>query len=217
MYDLWFTIGSAILDPTVIDAVTAANPRFDLLTERDLVEEGPATILRNKTTAGLLEPAATTAVRNAIAAKLKNGPVPPPPVSIFAAGKVCQLLTIPQVGYRQALTLANQAIVAVAGHIASPSAGLIAMLGLCIIDPTFTGLVLTPANDTSGVLPQAADEFRLSRQEWDIVNQYVNRPEFLRASHRLFNDPLNAAFDPWQNCCSEQYVFWVGKNERAII
>ena len=230
MYDLWFTIGTAITDtppapapapvPLIMDIMKASPAAaFTRLQERDLVETiaggAPATVVANNTTCILLVNAGTTAVRQVIAQNLATKPVPPPPISIFAAGKICQLLVL-NTGFTAALVSARTAYTHL-GVIAAPSAGFIAMLGLCLIDPTLSSYIKDPTLDPSApaLIAAAKTEFRLSNTEWVAVQQFVGDPAFIAAKSSIFGGL--APEDPWQYCCGEQYLFWDTRNERAVI
>jgi hypothetical protein len=219
MYDLWFTLGSAIMDPGLLDAVENSGPVFQRV-ERRTTEPTTGFDEINTTTAGLLQSQPTTSVRQAIAAFLRTKSVTPPPVSIFTAGKLCQFLTIPEIGIREAIGAGNTAFQKVAqasAPLKAPSQGFVAILGLCLVDPGLVFLIKNPDQDADASAHGAAVEFGLSAFEWGIIGRFVTQSDFAGGQQRLFNTPQFAAFDPWIRCCGEQFVFWNGQNDRAVL
>jgi hypothetical protein len=215
MYDLWFSLGVAVMDPTLVTDIDAAGPVFTRVT-RVITEKPSGWTFTNATTAGLLQAGPTVAVRKAISAHLQKNPAAPP-VSIYTAGKWSQLLTVSGT-FRQYLSTANAAYVAALGGAAPNfSPCFPAALGLCLLDTTFSGrFVKNPPNLADPDFVQALDEFDL--------NSNPNSPEFRTisafargmaiAQNQLLVTSPEAE---WADLCPDQRDYWDPQNDRAVI
>jgi len=219
MYDFWFSLGAAIMDPTLINVVNAAGPVFNRVT-REIIETdstGAVTFQETNTlTAGLIDVTATTTVRGAIASFTQSNPAAPP-VSVYTAGKWCQLVAVTTINFAQDIGLANQAYVASLGanQTTTFSSRFPAFLGVCLIDGGMVSRLLNPA--ASPDLPEALAEFGISSDPTSIerttISAFVANTNFQTASGNLLNSPGT----PWDFGCLDQFFFWAGENERAII
>jgi hypothetical protein len=221
MYDYWFTIGSGIMDTGLLVAINAVPPVFNLV-DRTISETvgGVTTTLPKNATAGLLVKDPTTNVRLAIWNFLKQSPAvrpfPVPPISILTAGRFCQFLTVAAIGYAANNNLANQAYTA-ALQGADPgtfSPGFPAFLGACLIDSTLatkvaTNNLLDP--DVQTAVTQFGIDTSPQSNEWPVLTRFAADGNFVTASGNLLNGAT------WATGCLDQFLFWVGKNEHAIL
>src|SRR5215472_11625764 len=96
MYDLWYTLGVAVIQPELLDAIKAAGPVYDLIDRLVIEVQDGERILRPKDPrAGLLEKRPTTSVRVAIAKFVKQFSPSAPPIGIYTAGRFCELVVLP--------------------------------------------------------------------------------------------------------------------------
>jgi hypothetical protein len=225
VYDFWFTLGTAIIDPGFLAVIKnpangiTANFHF---VERVVVElDGENAIHRHGPSAGLLEEASTTAVRLAMANYIKGAPGAPP-VGIYAAGRFCQLVNIPTFdsnhtpadgNFDKIIALAHNAWVSALGASPVPAIPAFrAFLGLCLCDQN---LVFDFAAPTPALI-EAASEFGITvgtSPAWTIASACVSHPDF-SAGARLF---MLGDLDPWDDAPTfEQAFFWKGRSEFAI-
>jgi len=169
----------------------------------------------NDKTAGVLDPKSTTNVRLAIRSYLKQIPSSPP-VSIYTAGKLCVLLNVPtNQFFTDNMALASAAYKdALANNPANFTPGFPAFLGLCLIDGVLSTKVADPAD--MGLI-EAIGEFGINsdptKPEWNVIDKFVGHPKFQEAQGSLLND----ANTSWRPNCGDQFFFWVGANEHAIM
>jgi hypothetical protein len=212
MYDLWYSIGIAVMDPDLVKAMKAVPPKFDKVTR--VITENGAVYSSNDQTAGLLEAGATTNMRSAIAAYLHRSPAAPP-VSIFTAGKWCQFLTVGAM-FVSCVQTAHTAFEKAAGN-APPklSPSFPALLGLCLLDQAFCNLLM--GNPTNPDLVEALGEFGVpaapASPDLKTLAAFAGDTSFQNARDAM----LSAADGCWATGCSEQFVFWAGKNEHAVL
>jgi len=105
MYDLWYSFGTAIMSPGLLTRLQGLEPEFQLVTRTitETADPEPTGMydppLTDDTFAGVLDSDSTTDVRKAIWTYLTQAQTSPtrsiPPVSIYTAGKFCQLLNVP--------------------------------------------------------------------------------------------------------------------------
>jgi len=225
MYDFWFTLGSAIIDPGFLTTITNAldKPFFQLLTLRLILETDPITgkiqtISQNTRTAGLLDLDKTPKFRLAVRAAL---PASAPPVSIYAAGRLSQLLVVPGIKFADVMSKASTAY-ANAKATVNPGnlpASFPAVIGLCLLDSTLASLIAKPGDFT----PDGTDlkefmmEFGISATpntpERQMISNYVHDTKFGEAASSL----LAGDSTPWQDVCGDQFFFWSPQNVRAVI
>jgi hypothetical protein len=222
MYDFWFTLGSAIMNPALLDAINAVPPVFNLV-DRTITETvgGKQTFkYANKTTAGLLDQESTCLVRDAIWNFLsKNPAVPsksgPPPISIYTAGKFCQLLTIPMISFAVNVGLANTAYTdSLKGALPGAfSERFPAYLGVCLVDTTLQAKLAAPPPDVD--VDNSVAQFGIDKggTEWPVITGFAADPNLAKATGSLLNVPNG----PWLKTCDDQFLFWEANNERAIL
>ncbi len=227
MYDLWYSLGTAVMNPALITTISTAiqnagKPCFNLLKSRLFTEvqpDGSTTLILNKTTAGLLDLDVLPAVRAAIRTFFQAAPGAPP-VSLYAAGKLSQFLAVDvidsqsvhgKLDFSDIINLANQAVTAVGGG-ANVSAAFTALLGLCLIDETARSVTAGNAAPKPAVL----NEFGLANVgEIARITSIVGHPNFMDAQ-KSFLEGDNNTWDPSESS-SEQFFTWAGgHNERAV-
>jgi len=229
MYDFWFSLGVATVQPNFVDAF-AGHAAFDFV-QRTIVETdntGKQIILPINPSAGVLRNNATTQVRVDIANYLqtfsqRNFGVPAPPVSIYCAGRFCQLVkipafqsTLPNSSFRDIVALANTAYKkAVGAGKPSKMQSFLAFLGLCLLDNNLVADLILP-QPTQKVLDAAA-EFGISPggtpYEWGLAKAFVQTQEFGDATQLLMVGDAN----PWKShATEEQAYFWDGFSEHAV-
>jgi hypothetical protein len=221
MLDFWFSMGTTVMDPQLLTALKNATPVFTKV--KRIITENGHTVVSNNPASGLLENAPTTRVRLALRAYLK--PIAPTlPISIYAAGKMSQLLVIPEIKFGVPMKLANTAYLeacTTAGVTNDPSnfsALFPGFLGLCLLDANLTTLLAQgPGSDADEAIEEFGIDPDPANSDLKVINQLLTAPsDFLTAQQQL----LQSA--GWQVGCREQYFFWVGAanknaNERAIL
>lgn len=212
MYDFWFTLGRAIMRIDLLDVIEK-TAHFERLRERDIIEtdmHGARKTLTNTVSAGLLQPDPTTAVRKAIRKYYVDHHVAgAPPVSIFTAGRFSQLLQVPAIGFRKNVELAGQSYRnALQGHSERFTNGFVAFLGLCLVDSIITTEFANPSDPD---LLDAIQEFGIDPLELPNIVRYIGDEPFQKAQSDLLNG------SGWPCGCLEQFRFWKGKNEHAIL
>ncbi len=239
MYDLWFTIGAAVMDPNLVTDLLGKAPVFNIVS-RLIVEWSDLPLPKgafyppasDSITAGVLDATSTATIRKEIRTYLENNPVPQhspiPPISIYTAGKMCQLLNVPDnkrflqvlgpttdnppTGLNQAYKNALAAVVG--SNPANFSTGFAGFLGLLAIDNRLAGKVDTPGDPD---LIQAAKEFGLSNDatsnERKVLAAYATDPAFTTAQSLL----TNGTDGPWRTSCGDQFLFWSPQNAHAIM
>jgi hypothetical protein len=224
MYDFWYTMGVAVIQPALLDAITPAKPAFDFGQRLviDFVDDVP--VLRpNAPSTGLLENKPTTDVRLAIATFVKGYSASAPPIGIYTAGRFCQLVLIPYFAsaqqddssFEDIIDLAHQAYVkAVGAGKESQLATFPAFLGLCLMDGRLVQDFAAPTPKLIEILAEFGMKPDATTLEWQIATAFVKAPEFGDATQLL----MLADNDPWQGGGStlEQAYFWDGKSEYAI-
>src|SRR5690242_8700952 len=101
MYDSWFTMGLAVVNPSLVttlaNTIQASGTPFKFV-QRIVSEIDSAGKLTSFTAprTGVLVKAPTTAIRDAIADFAKRNSTAPPPVGIYCAGRFSQYMVIPQ-------------------------------------------------------------------------------------------------------------------------
>jgi hypothetical protein len=229
MYDLWYAIGAAVMDPQLLDAIAAANPQFTFVPRQVIeVNAGVFDARPQCPSTGLLINGPTTSVRKAIAGYLKEKAFPaPPPIGIACAGRFCQLICIKPYAGSNFVDILKGRIgddelprgafpayqKAISGGLQPKSPMFPALVGLCLMDGNFTKGFEPLDDDVKagllefGVDPAAADD------DWKVISRLAADPDFKSARQNV----LLGQSSPWQNppTC-EQFIFWDDFNERAI-
>lgn len=230
MYDLWYALGVGIITPKLLVEINKANPKFDFV-QRIIIEiaDDQIPVLRPKApNTGLLEDGPTTAVRLAIAGFVQKFSPAAPPIGIYCAGRLCQLIQIPffsssqqdRSSFSDIIALAHQAyLIAIGQGPESKLATFPAFLGLCLLDGN---LVQDLPHRQDGCITkatpraiEAAGEFGIgddAKREWEIVTAFISADEFVQASDLLMVQDKS----PWKGTTGEQIFFWQGLTEHAI-
>jgi len=221
MYDFWYSLGAAVVDPGLLDAISKARPEFTFV-ERTVVEKvGANWFARSGPRTGLAERDSTTRVRVAIAKylKVKNFPMPPP-IGIYSAGRFCQLMNIPffqstetNSTFRNIIRLTHQAFTEASAAAPAPAlATLPAALGMCLLDGQISGGIRKlpkPGSISVKALEQILGEFHidLSGPHGRLLKLFVKDPQFKSAVNFLMAGDEN----PWDRTGNtlEQAVFWI--------
>jgi hypothetical protein len=222
MYDLWYTLGVAVIRPELLDAIKAAGPVYDLIDRYVIeVQKGEQTLRPKDPRAGLLEHNPTTNVRVAIAKFVKQFSPSAPPIGIYTAGRFCELVLLPNFAsalpssssMKDVINLAHTAYDGAIGH--GPQSTLPtfpAFLGLCMMDGNFVAAFKKPTT----LLKQAVSEFGITidpkNLEWQIANLFVKAQEF-RQAVKLF---MASDMTGWTSNTADQIFFWDGFTEHAI-
>lgn len=217
MYDLWLTLGTAVKQPGLLDTIIAAGVKFNRVI-RITIETSPTTgtnVFQERHAAGLLEPAATTKVRQAIRDALKGKGATP--ITIFTAGRFCQFLSLSAADFNPAKPVDFKGVVngfhaiyrkASATGPADLSAPYTAFLGACLVDGTLSGKVQAPDTDLAAALVEFGVD--LTTPEGKVVAATINDPDFDKVQASFLTSPT------WEVGCHETLFFWVGKNEHAV-
>jgi hypothetical protein len=222
MYDFWFTMGTLVMDPGLLPAIQTARPQFERVqrTFTETTNGEPPREFDNQT-AGLLDKDATLRVRKAIWNYLHQHPpvskCRPLPISLYTAGRLCQLMTIPEIRFESKLGMYGEAYHDTLRGFdpGTFSEGLPALVGLCTVDWTLAQIFW--GSDPDQVLPDVQAEFGLGAdgQEWRLIERFVNHPQFKTAIPSFLKGPDDE--NPWSVGCLDQFVFWMDKSERAIL
>jgi hypothetical protein len=207
MTDLWYTYGAMVADPGLLAAIGNANPIFQLI-DMDVTETvtGQPANTYNRPAAGYLDSTSTTNLRQVIRDYVvANLPAGAPPISLYTAGKMCQLWNTHQSGLTDAINDANAAFTRAGGKAAASSTALLTIVGLSLLDTNFvTRYVLSTK---PSVVAATAAEFGLNPAgaEWKTVQTLVKDTGFGEAYTELINAPC------WKGvqACVEVYAFYV--------
>jgi hypothetical protein len=222
VYDFWFTLGTATIKPALLDAIQNAGPVFDFV-QRIIVEieDGEQTLRPSAPSAGLLENTPTTAVRAAIAKYVGAFSPAAPPIGIYCAGRLSQLMKIPffsstdqaHTSFRDIIKLANQAYVkGLAGGAESKLPSFPAFLGLCLVDGQLVEGFENPGADVKQIVSEFGISVDSANREWQIATAFADTDEFASATQLLMLGNMN----PWRGTTLEQVFFWDGLSEHAI-
>ncbi len=223
MYDFWYTMGVATIKPALLDPIKSAAafdfyPRIviDVINGVNVTRQpGPST--------GLLEEAPTEAVRLAIAKFVKAYSPSAPPIGVYTAGRMCQLVLIDHFSNASPKDTAFKNIIALAhsGYTGAVGAGpesklpsFPAFLGLCLLDANMVLDFAAPTPKLAQIVSEFGIKIDAGNREWQIATAFVQTQGFKKATFLL----MAADNDPWQGGGStlEQAYFWSGKTEYAI-
>ena len=256
MYDFWFTLGSAIIHPEFLDAVgKTAQPNFNRImrvtVESTLVPTPETTeTFMEAISAGKLDSAGTPKFRVALQQQLvalsrKGKNPPPPPTSVYAAGRLSQLLTIEPLGFggpnghlAEAQRAFKNAVDQTPGaNPAEFSNTFPAFIGLCLIDgglrslledaapAAIAGDAATPTRALTNVsrsdgqivddLGEILAEFGISSDPRSPERQVISN--FLAGSEDIIALMMRADGNPWDVACADWLVYWSPQSDRAVI
>jgi hypothetical protein len=230
MYDFWFTMGVAIMKPSVLDDFNSVNPEFNFVPK--LVVDmnvgmipvprklAPRTGLLTTPTA---EKDPTTALRLQISKSVRAAFPGAPPIGIYVSARFSQMLKIPffssalpnASGLVDIVKLANAAYTKATTAVGAPTGNVLtfpAFLGLCIMDGNF----VTALAQLTAAAMEVLGEFGIANpsQELKIAQSFVSQNEFPQASNLLMASDSSSWTD--SNPTFEQIFFWKGKTEIAV-
>jgi hypothetical protein len=225
MYDLWYSFGTAIMSPGLLTRLQGLEPEFQLVTRTitETADPEPTGMydppLTDDTFAGVLDSDSTTDVRKAIWTYLTQAQTSPtrsiPPVSIYTAGKFCQLLNVPTTDFFEDIIANANAVYKDALGDYDPDTftpGFPAFLGVCLVDSKLSGKVANPADAD---LTEAIGEFGINPDpaspERTVIASFTGDKRFQPLQRSLLNE------GPWRTSCADQFLFWVGRSEHAVM
>jgi len=232
MYDFWYTLGVAAIEPNLLTAIKNAGPVFNLVDRKVVENIGGQEFVRRGPSTGLLDRAATTKVRLAISQYIKGLSWSAPPIGIYTAGRFSQLVKIslfqsdkPDSTFADIINSAHKAYVtALASGAASSLPTFPAILGMCLMDGKIVDRIQKWPNLSQSDLVELAEilqEFGLTigDRSWDIARAFVkDNADFKAAVFYLMAGNMNPWFEKGNTL--EQMLFWPddtsGKGEHAI-
>jgi hypothetical protein len=235
VYDFWYSLGAAVMQPDMVPSIEAKNPKFKFVKKTMTVTEldgtTPATNLDGTPVAititpatGLLEKASTSEVRDVIAAAVGKLPAAPP-ISIYTASRFCQMLNIKEFNpqtKKNFLTIMADAgsayaavLKAAGGVVLSP--GFPAFIGMCLLDNALFSLIPAPANANplKDPLAKFVAEFGINEgsAEWMVMKNLKLQKGFADASEELMLGEDN----PWLCGCGDLSLFWPAHSEYTLV
>jgi hypothetical protein len=222
VYDFWFTLGTAIMRPALLDAINDAGPVFDFVDRLIIeVENGVPAFRPKAPNTGVLEEDPTNSVRLAISKFVRGFSSAAPPIGIYCAGRFCQLIKIPLFDSAKPKNSSLKDIIdsAHAGYLEALGNGQVsslpmfpAFLGLLLVDTTLVSDFDPPTDQVKEIACEFGIVVDDSNRSWQIAKAFVTTQGFLRAAGLLMVEDQS----PWKGVCSEQIVFWPTFNEHAI-
>jgi hypothetical protein len=238
MFDLWYTTGAAITFPEILDEVTAKGNAAGIAAGRNdgdpLFFTIPAIQFSNGGTPNvpilnpnIPNPAAAVApvirdsgyivrdiigaVRTAIKDSVHKRFPFAPPISLFTAGKFCQLLTVTLFDFKNNVRLANQGYEAAVTNLpAKRSPNFPAFLGVYLMDSSLTGAVSGATGPTTEAQKALAEFGITDPGEMAVFGTLSQVGPFLTAQSNLLRPPL------WTSC-REQFLLWGIQNDAMVI
>jgi hypothetical protein len=228
MYDLWFTLGSTVLNPNLVDGPDGkggikalADFEFVSRVVTDYKPKKPVTRIGPST--GLLISGPTTSVWRFITDNVPGAA----PVSIYTAGRFCQLVMIPKfkskdkkTTFRFIMDTAKKASDAAKCDIAK-SADFPALMGLCLLDGELVARIRASANpdvDLDKILAGFDVNRNNTNKDWEKIQSFVDASnnDFKTAAGLLMSS--DGDMNPWDEdgTTIEQAIFWEGKSEFSI-
>lgn len=206
MMDLWYTYGAMVADPGLLKAIGNANPLFAMIdmTVTEALTGQPAST-DDRPAAGYLDNTSTTAIRQLIRDYVvKNLKAGAPPISLYTAGKFCQLWNTHQAGLTKSINDANAAFTRAGGIAANSSPALLTIVGLCLLDSIFISRYLLSTKPST--VAATAAEFGLDQAggEWKIVQTLAQDTGFGTAHTELFTAPCWSG----KQACTEVFAFY---------
>src|SRR5580698_6411616 len=222
MYDIWYAMEIAIMRPTLVGKI--GQPAFTFV-RRQLIEtdsNGNVVFQTNGSpSTGNIDETDSAAVRVTIANFVKGFSASAPPISLYCAGRFCQMVNIAQFDTNTPGDTSFQAIVnlyhsAYASALGSGTESSLdtfpAFLGLMAFDST----LVSEMNPVSARLPEVLDEFgiALNSREWDIASEFGADPNFGSAFQLLMEGNAN----PWlDNPTNEPIFFWDNDHSSHLV
>jgi hypothetical protein len=177
MLDFWFALGGAIIEPEFVELVKKTASQVFTKVDRTITETlDTHTKKITCPAAGLLHELPTKTLRTTIRQHL-SARMPTPPISIYTAGKLAQLVVVPKSNFGKAIRLAQGAYKAAIKEysISAPwpwrSLFFPAFFGLCLVDAR-----LTDKRPKDPEFVEALDGFRMTADTQPEMHVF----EFLR-------------------------------------
>jgi hypothetical protein len=212
MMDFWTVIGNLTMDyPGLLNTAATPMPRFPKISMAvvQVTSDMPPQVKTfAKQAAGYLVEGDTNDLRTRLSnyTRGKYG-TSAPVVSLYTAGKVCQLLnTFP--GLKDAIVYANAMVMDATKSKPPKSMWFAALLGLCLIDFKLSSMVNDPihwgiAKEFGGIDP--GDK---CSEEGVAIRAVIDHPNFATAQKNILAAPS------WDQC-KEQLFFYAGFENAA--
>ncbi len=172
MIDFWFTFGAMVVDTGLLDDIVRFRPAFTRAKLKIVETTAQGDVETQLPAGGKLDETSTTKLRQMIRnSLLANYSDAAPPVSLYTAAKLCQLVNADLTNLTDGLRKGHWKYieVATAEGIHRPSRGLITLVGLCIIDDKLCLRLLKPegmaVGQEFGVTPDAGNP------EWRLIQK----------------------------------------------
>jgi hypothetical protein len=203
MTDFWFIFGAMVIDPTLRDQIVARKPYFErigaTITEISAVT-GTSTLA--VPAAGYLQDPDTTNMRGFLrdwaAPKYKN----PPVISLYTAGKMCQLANTFPLYAIKSIDSANAVFVSAAkGKLTAPySTDLATLLGAIFIDHQLASAMLNKTSN--GIAKEFGIDPAGGSAEWDVISTVAGDPGLAAAHTDLFSGRS------WVPFCGQVMIYY---------
>jgi len=240
MFDLWYATGAAIMFPQMLDDVISKSNAISLAAGRPAGAplfyhsptiqfcdgQNPNVPIKNPNIgdpvaatapiiqdAGFIVSAIIDDIRGAIKDTVHQWFPFAPPISLYTAGKFCQILTVPAFDIKNNISLANQGYqTAVQNLPAKRSPNFPAFLGVYLMD---SGLTTSMAGGSPSV-QEALAEFQITDPGEISAFAALAKPgKFLKAQSNLLGGVAGAAA-VWTHC-REQFLAWSPETDGMVI
>ncbi len=197
MTDFWYTFGALTVKPELLDIIGATNPKFQFIPEI-IVENNVPFVSK---AAGFLDKNSTSVVRDVIQNYLlSNFPDCDITVSLYTAGKFCQMWNASLMSLKTAIPDANTAFVGANQSLnVTPSKHLLILMGVCLIDDGLTANLTNPSTHDIAkeffIMPDSASA------EWTLLQNWLADLKFAAAQKNLMTNPT------WDFGCIQDFVF----------
>jgi hypothetical protein len=241
MFDLWYATGAVVMFPEILDEIstkgdaagvaagrTAGAPLFFHVPTIQFCDgQNPNAPLQNPNSNGaaavpvirdsgfvvadILEDV-RTAVKDAVHKWFPFAP----PISLYTAGKFCQILTVAAFDFRNNVKVANQGYAAAVKHLpAKRSPNFPAFLGVLFMDAGLSA-TLSGAAGSATVAKQALAEFQITDAGEVSAFQTLAKPgNFLVAQSNLLGNASPS--QPTWTTCREQFIAWSPRTDAMVI
>jgi hypothetical protein len=238
MFDLWYATGAAIMFPEIFDEVVsggnaagvaagraAGAPLFYHVPAIQFCDDQRVPVVNPNNPAPGNAPLITDSgfivadiiddVRVAIKDAVHSRFAFAPPISLYTAGKFCQILTVPAYNLRTNISLANQGYQTVVKNLPTKrSPNFPAFLGVFLMDPGLTAS-LSGAVGATTTAQNALAEFQITDPGEISAFQNLAKPgDFMTAQSNLLG---NVAGPPTWTTCREQIVGWSPRTDGMVI
>jgi hypothetical protein len=240
MYDLWYSLGAAVMFPQIIDEVKTKGDAAGVAAGRpagaslffpvqniqfyDAVNKVPIKNPNIADPVGSVTPVINDSgfvvaeiiddIRSILKNSIHNWFPFAPPISLYTAGKFCQFMTVPDYNLTANLSLANQGYQAAVKSLpAKRSPNFPAFLGVLLIDPGLSGSLL--GNTAPPLIAQnALSEFQVTDPGEIGAFQSLVQPGAFMNAHDSLLGSLNPA--SWTTC-KEQFLAWSPRTDGMVI